>query len=45
MVSAINYRDYPLMQGVLLMSTILMLSANIIADFAILYLDPRTRQS
>lgn len=45
MVSAINYRDYPLMQGILLMSTLLMLSTNIIADFAILYFDPRTRQS
>lgn len=45
MVAAINYRDYPLMQGILLMSTLLMLSANIIADFAILYFDPRTRQS
>ncbi len=44
MVSAINYRDYPLMQGILLMSTILMLSANFIADIAILYLDPRTRR-
>ncbi len=44
MVSAINNRDYPLMQGILLMTTILMLSANILADFAILYLDPRTRR-
>ncbi len=45
MVTAINNRDYPLMQGILLMTTILMLSANIIADIAILYFDPRTRQS
>ncbi len=44
MVSAISNRDYPLMQGILLMTTILMLSANIIADFAILFLDPRTRR-
>ncbi len=44
MVSAINNRDYPLMQGILLMTTIIMLSANILADFAILYFDPRTRR-
>ncbi len=44
MVSAISNRDYPLMQGILLMTTILMLSANIMADFAILFLDPRTRR-
>jgi peptide/nickel transport system permease protein len=43
MLSAINGRDYPLMQGILLMSTIMMLSANFIADMAILILDPRIR--
>lgn len=43
MLSAINGRDYPLMQGILLMSTIIMLSANFIADLAILALDPRIR--
>lgn len=44
MVNAINKRDYPLMQGILLMSTILMLSANFLADIAILFLDPRIRR-
>ncbi len=44
MITAITNRDYPLMQGILLMTTILMLSANLIADFAILALDPRTRR-
>ncbi len=44
MVSAIDSRDYPLMQGILLMTTILMLSANMLADIAILFLDPRTRR-
>jgi len=43
MLSAINGRDYPLMQGILLMSTIMMLSANFIADIVILLLDPRIR--
>lgn len=44
MVMAISRRDYPLMQGILLMTTILMLSANFIADISILYLDPRIRR-
>lgn len=44
MVNAINRRDYPLMQGILLMSTMLMLSANFIADVSILFLDPRIRR-
>ncbi len=44
MVDAITSKDYPLMQGILLMSTILMLSANFIADIAILIVDPRTRK-
>lgn len=44
MVNAINRRDYPLMQGILLMTTILMLSANFLADIAVLFLDPRTRR-
>lgn len=44
MVGAINGRDYPLMQGILLMSTILMLTANFIADVSIFFLDPRIRK-
>ncbi|WP_139905358.1 ABC transporter permease [Clostridium thermarum] len=44
MVNAINRRDYPLMQGILLMSTVLMLSANFIADISITFLDPRIRR-
>ncbi len=43
MVSAIDSRDYPLMQGILLITTILMLSANLLADIVILFMDPRTR--
>jgi peptide/nickel transport system permease protein len=44
MVNAINRRDYPLMQGILLMTTILMLTANFLADVSVLFLDPRTRR-
>lgn len=43
MIQAINKRDYPLMQGMLLMTTILMLTANFIADISIFSLDPRIR--
>lgn len=45
MLGAINGRDYPLMQGILLMSTILMLTANFIADISTTFLDPRIRTS
>ena len=44
MIQAINGRDYPLMQGILLMTTILMLSANFIADMSVFLLDPRIRR-
>jgi len=44
MLGALNSRDYPLMQGILLMSTILMLSANFLADMMLLILDPRLRK-
>lgn len=44
MLGAINGRDYPLMQGILLMSTILMLTANFIADMSVYALDPRIRK-
>lgn len=44
MVMAISRRDYPLMQGILLMTTIVMLTANFIADISIMILDPRTRR-
>lgn len=43
MLQAINRRDYPLMQGMLLLTTILMLTANFIADISVFYLDPRIR--
>lgn len=44
MLAAIGGRDYPLMQGILLMSTIMMLSANFIADISVFILDPRIRK-
>ena len=38
MIQAINGRDYPLMQGILLMTTILMLTTNFIADISVFFL-------
>lgn len=38
------FRDYPLIQGQLLLTTLMVLSANFIADIAILLLDPRLRR-
>ncbi|WP_345762227.1 ABC transporter permease [Diaminobutyricibacter sp. McL0608] len=40
---AIGSKDYPLMQGVFLVVTISVLVANMLADVAYTFLDPRTR--
>jgi peptide/nickel transport system permease protein len=37
-------QDYPLMEALFLAITILVLVANILADIAYVFLDPRTRQ-
>ncbi|WP_125775297.1 ABC transporter permease [Antribacter gilvus] len=41
---AVSTHDYPLMQGCFLVITLSVLVANIIADFAYVALDPRTRK-
>jgi peptide/nickel transport system permease protein len=41
---AVLDHDYPLIQGVFLIITFTVLTANLIADFAYVLLDPRTRQ-
>jgi len=41
---AVINHDAPLMQGIFLIITLAVLAANLIADFAYLILDPRTRQ-
>lgn len=45
LLSATSARDYPLMQGILLIITLTVLVANILADVAYAILDPRTRQA
>lgn len=43
LLSAVNARDYPLMQGIFLIITGAVLIANLIADMAYVLLDPRAR--
>jgi peptide/nickel transport system permease protein len=44
LLQAISSEDYPLLQGIFLIITFAVLAANLIADFAYSFLDPRTRQ-
>jgi peptide/nickel transport system permease protein len=45
LLDATNAKDYALMQGVFLVITLSVLIANILADLAYAFLDPRTRQT
>ncbi|MGM7698374.1 ABC transporter permease [Microbacterium sp. A84] len=45
LLDATNAKDYALMQGVFLVLTLSVLVANILADIAYAFLDPRTRQT
>ena len=45
LVQAVRSQDYPLMQGIFLVITLAVLGANWLVDLAILWLDPRTRDS
>ena len=45
LLDATNAKDYALMQGVFLVITLSVLVANILADVAYAFLDPRTRQT
>jgi peptide/nickel transport system permease protein len=45
LLDATNAKDYALMQGVFLVITLSVLIANILADIAYAFLDPRTRQT
>ena len=42
-VDAISFRDYPVLQGAVLMLTGIVLVANLATDLAYAYLDPRIR--
>ncbi len=45
LLDATNAKDYALMQGVFLVITLSVLIANVLADIAYAFLDPRTRQT
>lgn len=45
LLDATNAKDYALMQGVFLVITLSVLVANVLADVAYAFLDPRTRQT
>jgi peptide/nickel transport system permease protein len=42
---AVHNQDFPLLQAILLVTTLAVLVANLLADFAFFALDPRTRDS
>lgn len=44
MFQGISARDYPLIQGQLLITTLMVLSANFVSDFLIFAIDPRIRR-
>lgn len=44
LLQAVLEEDYPLLQGIFLVITFTVLAANLLADFAYAFLDPRTRQ-
>ena len=41
LVASVNQRDYPLMQGIILMTTVCVIIANLVADLLYSRLDPR----
>ena len=43
LMSSIMARDFPLMQGIFIMSTAITLMANLLADLVYMVLDPRVR--
>lgn len=45
MFQAVSDQDFPLLQAILLVTTLAVLAANLLADFAFFLLDPRTRDS
>ena len=44
LLGAVNNEDYPLMEAIFLIITLVVLVANFLADLAYVLLDPRARQ-
>jgi len=45
LISAINSRDYPLIQSLMVYLSIIIITANTLADIAIMIIDPRIREA
>jgi len=45
LIGAINQRDYPLVQGVVLVTALVVVLANLLADIGYRIVDPRTNAS
>ena len=43
-ISSVGNRDYPVLQGILLLSSVMVVGANLVTDFAYALLDPRVRR-
>ncbi|MCC7023709.1 MAG: ABC transporter permease [Thermomicrobiales bacterium] len=42
-VDSLGYRDYPVLMGVLVVTAILVIASNLLADFLVAFVDPRIR--
>jgi peptide/nickel transport system permease protein len=42
-VDSLGYRDYPVLMGVLVITAILVIASNLVADLMIAFIDPRIR--
>jgi ABC-type dipeptide/oligopeptide/nickel transport system permease component len=44
-IASVGNRDYPVLQGILLLSSVMVVAANLVTDLAYALLDPRVRRS
>lgn len=44
LLTAINLRDYPLIQGIVIVTALIVVLSNLLADIAYRFVDPRTRR-
>jgi peptide/nickel transport system permease protein len=44
-ITSVGNRDYPVLQGILLLSAFMVVAANLVTDFIYVVLDPRVRRS
>jgi peptide/nickel transport system permease protein len=42
-VDSLGYRDYPVLMGVLVVTAVLVIASNLIADLLVAFTDPRVR--